>query len=558
MKLDEKKLKWLFLLLIVISFGVNYYRLFDRKLDTNGDNYHYFLLAHNLATGNGYYTTIGPEPTPHLHFPPGYPAFMSIFYRFFPGNVLVMKLLNGLLLLVSLLLLFRIVRKSTGRHGLWYALGACLLCTFHSILLRWATIIMSEMLYTAISLGIIALCQDLDLEQVWKKNVRHILRLVGICLLVASAFFVRTMGISVILAAVLAFFVMAAKSLIHRKKEGQIAWWKPAVAGVLVLFSLFIAMESWNLRNQRVAPGSKNDYMESFSIPSAEELPDGEFAFWKERIAMNLVSFIPYYIPKSVINPVLANIPKRSVLVKDVSWTEGIVVITLMLIGLLAFQGLEWLLVSYFIITFGVLCVYPPQFSDTRYFIPLLPLMLAAFVVGIGTLVSWIVRLIRHREARWLPPVLALAVTCALLLSYYKGQENYRYYASLKSFKNVTGMTVFQHYIDACTACQQLPPTQLAAVLKPEIYYLYSNFHHAVPLPRTGTPEETIKYLEDNKVGVLIVDTWFPSSYRVLIPTMDAYPDRFALLWEEGKPESPTMLVAFRVLPDGQSVPAEK
>ena len=556
MKIDEKKLKWLFLLLVVISFGVNYYRLFDIKLDTNGDNYHYLLLAHSLATGEGYYSTVGPEPVPHTHFPPGYPAFMSVFLRLFPNNILVLKLLNGLLLLVSLLLLFRIIRKTTGRYGLWYALAACLLCTFHVLLLRWATILMSEMLYTAISMGIITLCLDLDLEQVWKKNGWHILRLVGLCLLVASAFFVRTMGISVILAAALAFFVLAAKALIRRKKEAQIAWWKPALTGVLVLVSLFVAMESWNLRNQRVAPGTKNDYMTSFSIPSAEELPNGKMAFWTDRIYRNLRSFVPYYIPHAVLDPGKAQMPKQNILVKDYSWTRGLIVVALLLIGLLSFKGLEWLLVSYFVITFGVLCIYPPQFSDTRYFVPLIPLMLAAFVVGVGTVMSWLYRIIRHRETRWLPVAVIMAMTIILLPLYFSGQKTFRNLAASKNFKDVPGMIIFQHYIDACMASKNFSPKQLAAVLKPEIYYLYSNYHHAIPLPRTGTPEEVIKFLEDNNVEVLILDTWFASSYRVIVPTLQAYPDRFAWLWEEGDPKTPTAILGFLVSPDGQPEPA--
>ncbi len=105
MKVNEKTLRWLFLAIITVSFIVNYAAIFDKKLDVNGDNYMYYLLAHSLSTGQGYVSDIGPEPAPHTHFPPGYPVFLSLFLRIFPNNIVALKLLNGLLFLASLFLL---------------------------------------------------------------------------------------------------------------------------------------------------------------------------------------------------------------------------------------------------------------------------------------------------------------------------------------------------------------------------------------------------------------------------------------------------------------------
>lgn len=555
MKINEKLLKWLLLLLVVISFCVNYARVFDRKMDTNGDNYHYYLLAYSLASGHGYYSTIGPKPTPHTHFPPGYPAFMSLFFMPFKANVVSLKILNGILLLISILLLFRIVRKTTGRFGLGYAFIACMLCTLHAILLRWATILMSEMLYTAISLGIIAICVDLDLEKVRQMNAWHTLRLVGLCLLVAAAYFVRTMGISIILAATLAFLVLAVKAFTHRKKGNVVKWWLPALAAVLVMFSFSVAMVSWNQRNRKVVPGWKSDYLVSFAIPAAQDLPDGKTAFWLDRIGKGLSAFVPYYIPKSVLNPHKATMPKRDLNPKDVSWIAGILVIALMVIGILSMKGLQWLLMLYFLITFSVLCLYPPQFADTRYFVPLIPLMLAATVVGLGTVIDWIFKKIQHKEARWLPPVLVFALACIPLPAYWHCLKAHHWVASFESYEDMPEMSVFQHYLDACQLCVDFPAKRLAAVLKPEIYHIYSYFHHAVPLPRSGSPEEVIKYLEDNKVDLLIMDAWYPIAYRVLIPTVSAYPERFAVLWQEGDPGRETILLGFLVPPGWQPEP---
>ena len=108
------------LAVICAVFVFNYKAVFDRKLDPNGDNIVYFLLAKALSEGKGYVDIVPPTPTPHTHFPPGYPMFMSVFMRFFPDNIIAMKILNGILFLLSVFLLFRIVRKTT-RDNIWLA-----------------------------------------------------------------------------------------------------------------------------------------------------------------------------------------------------------------------------------------------------------------------------------------------------------------------------------------------------------------------------------------------------------------------------------------------------
>lgn len=546
MKVNENKLRVVFILAIVISFVANYAEIFDRKLDPNGDNYYYFLLAHSLSVGNGYVSNIGPTPEPHTHFPPGYPAFMAPFMRLFPnGNVVVtLKLLNGLLFLVSLLLLFRIIRKGAGRHGIWYAFVTCMLCTFHAQLLRWSTILMSEMLYTAISLGIIAICQDLDWEKLRKKDVWQIVRLVGLCLLVAAAYLVRTMALSVIMAVALAFIVLAVKEFRRRKENGR-RWLLPLLACGLVVASLFIAMGSWNLRNRHVVPNWKSDYLVSFQLPTDADDNSGPVAFWTSRIGKNLGVFIPYYIPFSVLNPEKARFPLQAVDRDDFSWIAGVLVIALVVIGFLAMKELSWLLLLYTLITFGVLVIYPTQFADTRYFIPLLPLLIGGFVVGIGTVVGWIVRKLTRRERNWVSPVAAVALIAILVPIYMTSLKYFQKLASFKTYAEIPGMEPLQEYIDACVKAREFPPELLTAALKPEIFHVYSNYRHAIPIPRTGTPEEVLSYLEYNRVDMFIVDNWFPSAYRTMIPLMKAYPERFVGLGIYGKPEKPTFLVGF-------------
>lgn len=535
--LNEKTLRWLMLAVIVVCFAINYSAVFDKKMDMNGDNYVYYQLARSLAQGHGYVSEIGPVPEPHMHFPPGYPAFMSLFYHIFPDNVVALKMLNGFLLLISILLLFRIVRKTIGHQGHWIALAACLLTVWHPELLRWATILMSEMLYTTLTLAIIALCLELDFERLRQKNIRQILLLAGLCLLTAALYFVRTMGISLILAVAMTFLIMGGKAFLRRKKAVK-SWAVPLMASALVLLSFFAAKAGWDARNQRVKPGYTSEYLNTFTQPVANESTDNMTIFWLNRVKRNLMAFVPYYIPNSLIDPENASF-KLHFPEEDRRWVPGILVIAFMLAGLLSMKRLSLLLILYFLATFGSLMFYPPYYADIRYFIPLLPLMLAALVAGVCWTVHFVVqRLSKYRRepawlAKGLTPVLALLALALLLPTYRSVQDYYRKFAAVKTFDQLQNHKTYQVYLDECAKCALLPDHWVFVARKPEIFYFHSKYHHAVSMPKEGTPAEIVRYLEDNEVSALVLDAVYRTSAVVIMPTIQAYPQLFTVLWRE-------------------------
>ena len=536
-KVNEKALRWVMLAIVVACFAWNYAGVFDKKMDMNGDNYVYFQLARSLAQGRGYVTDVGPTPMPHMHFPPGYPTFLALFFRIFPDNVVAMKLINGLLMLVSLLLLFRIIRKTTGPQGHWIALAACLLTASHCELLRWSTIIMSEMLYTALTLGIIALCLDLDLEKVRRRDVKQILMLAGLCLLIAALYFVRTMGVSLVLAVALTFLILGAKAFIRRKKEGR-SWVVPLLAAFLVILSFGIAKLSWDHRNQRVAPGHKSEYLNTFSQPVPGEDDSNKLTFFATRVKNNLKAFVPYYIPNALLDPNNAafklNFPEE-----ERRWVPGILVLVFMLLGLLSMKGLSLLLILYFLATFGALMLYPAYYADIRYFIPLVPLMLGALVAGVCRAVHFLIGLIFrkrpvYQKPKWLPvvtPALCLLMLALLLPRYYESQKFYRDFAKLSSFGQVPKYQNYQTFLDLSAQCALFPKDWLFVSRKPEIFYVHSRYHHALSMPREGnTPEDVVRFLMENNVDILVLDAVYRTSSTVIIPTMNAYPHLFTVL----------------------------
>ena len=76
--LDSRSFLYVLLFIVTICFVSTYTKIYDVKLDMNGDNIHYYALGKALAEGKGFTNTISFSETPHTHFPPGYPVFVAI------------------------------------------------------------------------------------------------------------------------------------------------------------------------------------------------------------------------------------------------------------------------------------------------------------------------------------------------------------------------------------------------------------------------------------------------------------------------------------------------
>jgi hypothetical protein len=543
----QKNVRWILVGMIVVSFAFNYSKLFDPKPDTNGDNLYYYMLAYTLSQGKGYVTDIGPVPQPHVHFPPGYPAFMSLFMMVFPDNIIVMKVLNGLLLLASLLLLFRITRKAGGQMGMYAGAAACILATFHPEVMRYATVMMSEMLYMCITLGVVAICLDLDLKKVRQKDWKQIVMLVGLCLLVAYAYLVRTIGTTLLLAVLLTFGVNAVKKFIHRKEEGK-AWLGQLAVCLLVFASFLIAREGWELRNRQVSPGYKGSYSNNFMA----KVPNGSQQMatvhdWSSRIGMNLKMFSAIFIPKSVLSPDDATMTAQEAFnsIKPVNWVEGILMIALIVFGLLSLKGAALLVISYVVITFGVLMLYPEWFAGIRYFVPLMPILIVGAVLGFIRLVGLVTGRSRKRWVSFALPVLLLVVLVGIMAPrYYKDQEEYRQWASYKSYTDFPEAHPVCQYVKACEHFISMPQNIIVATRKPELFYVFSKHHHAV-MVSAAEPEAMLRQLTAEKANFIILDNMYSQTYKAIVRTMQAAPDNLVPIKVFKGVEKDTFILRF-------------
>ena len=541
----RKYLPWLFIAIICAVFLAGYKAYFDHKLDPNGDNINYFLLAKSLSEGNGYKDIVPPVSVPHTHFPPGYPMFMSLFMHIFPENIVAMKILNGILFLLAILMLFRIVRKVTD-DNIWLAFTVCLLTAVHPNLLRWSVIMMSEMLYMVISFGIILICLDLDVGKVFapkgRREWKQIALFILLCLLVISSYLVRTMGISVVLAASLAFGVTALKRLKLKDRR----WRASAVAAAIILVTLFVAHEGWSVRNHHVAPGKGSDYSSGFLYTSDHQKMTPQL--WVTRLETNVSEYLTSWIPLSFFNP-YETIDHRNHRTPTVAgWCLGLVVLLLMGFGCYTLKRGRIQIGSYILITFGVLLLYQEQYTGVRYFTPVLPLMILLFLNGIWEVMILGGKLVFKKKLA-VVPLLAIALLAFLFYPYYKKTRDlYVKTASYKTYIEMNPKTGFAHYLQAAEWLKEHGNNAtIVACRKPEIMFMYSGYKHCVRFPTSGTEEEVLKALDNSKANCIVLDTYARHAYTVIYPAIKDHQEAFPVYFvtEQDDEPAPTAVMAF-------------
>lgn len=154
------------------------------------DDAMYVILAKSLAGGDGYRYLNLPGAPSATHFPPGYPFVLSLMWRMFPGfptNLVVFKAFNALCLAASAMLVMQLVRERLGSVRLAVVAGATTAVSVPLLVL--STMLLSEMLFLALLLGILVLAERRTTGEV---SIRAAL-LLG-CLVGVSAL-VRTHGI---------------------------------------------------------------------------------------------------------------------------------------------------------------------------------------------------------------------------------------------------------------------------------------------------------------------------------------------------------------------------
>ncbi|MBO7507802.1 MAG: hypothetical protein J6T67_10535 [Paludibacteraceae bacterium] len=537
----------IFLLVIVtVVFYVNYNAIFDRKLDMNGDNIVYYSLGQSLHNGTGYSNITGFEVKPHTHFPPGYPAFISAMLNFTrDGNYVAIKKANGFMLLLSIIMLFYAMKRVTGKNVV-VAFSAAILFCVQKDLLRWSTIMMSEMLFLFLSVAVLSVALLLHRRKSFREYSKWDFAALGAMLLsIAYIYFVRTMGISLILALFGWYLLLAlwqgykylktkkvdeSESVPHRK---GLCYY--ACMAALVLLPFGVAKFAWGLRNQAVGH-VQTDYIGDFKKKGGNGEVMSTWSDWSERVYSNSKTYLTKLIPETVLTKTF----EKDDPITGYDIMVGFFVLALVIIGLIHTGWGGFLIFSYLAITFGVLLFWPEQFTSVRYYVAVVPLILFLFLNGVWNSVSFIAGKVNKS---WLKSHASLLAAISVVIAAFfwliplqsKAQTNYRQFAK-SSYKQIVGDQNFLNYYEAMDWCKKnLPDSSRMVCRKPELYYIYSGFKKSVSFPYYAPEDTVINYLNRINATNVILDNWFKHAYVTLYPAVKKYPEKFKVLHTIGE-----------------------
>ncbi len=494
----------------IISFIGVFSYVFDSKIDLNGDNANYYVLGKSIHQGEGYVNINSVFKSPNNHFPPGYPAIISVIF-IFSESIIAVKIANGLFLLASIILSFIIIREITNRDLVAWLSLPFLILNVH--LLKYGTMMMTEISFLFFSLLSFLYFLRADSAEGKKMMFSYILAF----LFFIVAFYIRTLGIA----------ILAAYSLVllFRWREK----WKVMIAFIA---GFVVCYFPWWLRAKNLGGSS---YLKQLVMinPYRPELGEVGLGNLITRIGSNAGRYLSREIPE-VLFPFKTFSYKESAGVGE--WITGIIIASIIVLGIVHLKKYRKLIVGYMAATFAVLLIWPDVWVGIRFVLPTLPFLLLFFLLGIEYAIEMI-----KKSLRWKNKLL-LMVVLLLLFPFYGEINNmhhnanndyvgkWKNYFSLGKSLKRSGMS------DVVVSCR-----------KPSLFYLYSGTF-TTRYKYTLDDQELLKDLEKRKVDFVVVEQLgYSSTYRYLVPAIKKNQDRFNLVSVIENPE--TYLLEFKHAP---------
>ncbi len=502
---SEKKSKSLlsriaYPLLIGIGFLFIYQYIFDEKLNLGGDNAGYYVLGKALSEGQGYTNIHMPDNPPHNHFPPGYPAFLSVFMKF-TNSINFLKILNGVLLLSSSLLLFSLLKKFTENTKMAFVGAILLLFNFH--LLSYSTIMMSEIPYLFFSLLIIRFFIDsLNQENIFKNPQFYLVVFIS-----SYAYHIRTAGLALVGGIIL--------YLLFRKK------FKYLIAYALGFIALGLP---WFFRGQSI--GGNKYISQLFMInpyrPEYGPMAIGDFF---TRFYENFVRYLSKEVPNALLPFIEVDYKADAELSQII---VGLIMLAIIIFGIIKLPKYRDLIIWYLVGTFGILLLWPQVWFGIRFILPLVPFLLFLLVFGSYKILEYLF-ITKLKVKSSLSPLIMLS---AILLFIPQLQK-------LNASAAGTMQPKYLNYFQLASYTDKvLPKDAVVCCRKPTLYYLYGN-RKTTGFASSVDYGVVLESLEKRRVTHVIVDQLgFASTGRYLLPAIQANPEKFKLVQKIPNPDT--------------------
>lgn len=495
----------LYIIGLIVLFVIVFSYIFNEKIDLNGDNRAYYALATSLAEGHGYSSIIDHSYAPSNVFPPGYPILMSVL-RFFTDSIFWQKVLNGLFLLGSSVLMFFFLKKNRFSSSLAFVASAAMLLNYQ--VLHFSTMMMSEMSFLFFSLLTLWFIGKGDeKESFWRNPFFYISILTA-----AYSYHIRTQGVALV-ASILLFYLFAKK-------------WKQALifGGGFAICAL-----PWMVRNNLLNLGQSR-YLSQIVMENTWRPENGtlDISGIISRFFDTLRMLITQAVPDSILPYIASDYGKTSL----TEWCIAILLCMIILTGFWQIRKYKYLFLLYTAATLGVICLFNAP-SGNRYITTLLPFLEMGLVIGLYTILSAAIK--RFKIAQSLSPWLLTPLFLFFSLPRIQALHVNNSYPYPPNYQNFFKIAEEIH--------KQLPPETVVCSRKPELFYMYSKTT-CVGYGWTDNAEELIKGLiQANTDYVILEQLGYSSTARYLYPAIQSNPELFPVIMHLNNPD--TYLLKF-------------
>lgn len=507
------------LLGILVVHLVLAFLLFNPRPFTGGDNAHYIILAESIGTGQGY-RDLHIVGTPlHAKYPPLYPAALAV-VRSLGGGLAAFKALSVVFTTASLALLFLIGQR---RLGTKTALLVTSVAALNPVLLEYSHWVLSEAAFMVLVLTALWAMDHDDNARRW----------VGVAVAAAVlSYFTRTAG----LALLMALFV----SVGWRRRWRQF--------GVVGLVTLAAVGAWWRWVANAVASGAEGYGTEFLRINpyTADEGFLGPVGL-VVRVLGNAWTYVIEVIPDTLSGG-------GSGVISAIATIAGVIVAGSALVawwrGIRRGGALELFALFYT----GLILVWPALWTDERFLLPLLPVLLVLSADGIPDAFA----LVDRKTPGWALPlvtaclmVLAVPGNVQRISSTGTCRGEYRRGDDLACYN-----PMWRSFVESARWVRDETPADAVVVSrKPRLFFYFAR-RRTAPFPLFGDDGAKLAAFEAAGASYVVVSGSAPGSDVFLVPLILGNPDRFSPLYETGVPPFTAHVLDFLAEPDaGDSQP---
>lgn len=498
------KYNWFYFITLSFVFILIYPYVFNAKLFLGGDNATYYSLAQGIASGFKYVSSNSPIPLPTNHYPPGYPFILAVAIKLGVTSLKGLKIVSGLFLLGSVIITFLLSFRFTENRIFSGLVALAVLMNMH--LLEYASITMSEVPFVFFLLFTLLAFVKFSDTGYRLKSWSFLLTVFGVIAVV----YIRTQGIAVLGA-------FAVYLLINKQYK---------VAGILTL-CFILGYLPWQIRSSSL--GGSSYVKQLFKVnPYEADGEDMKLADWGTRIKNNTVRYTSKEIPSLLfpVKPTAYNDPKTGdpLPASGLQWFLGIFVITFSLFGIWQIKKYRWLLLSFFGANFLIFLLWPDVWFGIRFILPLAPLILIVFFVGMKGLLGIVLKN-EFVQSGKIYPLLVIPY----LLFNYPTIKLLHQKAEAKHAPNWTNFLSVAEW-----SKEKLKRTDVVVSRKPELFYFIADTKTKT-FPYTEDLDTLKQDFEENKVThVVFEQLGFSQTGKYLYPLLLKEPDRFELLYSLG------------------------